>query len=130
MARRMSCALTTQAVRAQIKTVTRRHIDTWKTLRAGDHLTLIEQGMGLKKGEKQVVMAEVKVVSVRDEPITLMSSDVRYGRQEMASEGFDPWDMDPHEWVEWWCRSHGERLLDIDGLPRRVMCRRIEWRYL
>ena len=127
MSRRMSCSMTVDAVRSRQKTVTRRHVDTWKTLKPGDRLTLIEKGMGLAKGERQVVLADVEVVSVRVEPITLLSSDIRYGRQEVTLEGFP--DADPVEWVWWWSKSHGT-LPACDTPPRSVLCRRIEWRYL
>lgn len=129
MSRRMSVSMTLDAVRARQKTVTRRHVDTWKNLKPGDRLTLIEKGMGLPKGAKQIVVAEVEIVNVRVEPITLMSNDVRYGRQECALEGFAG--VVPREWVIWWAKSHGENLLDEDGdMTLRVDCRRIEWRYL
>ena len=126
MSRRMSCAMTIDAVRDRSKTVTRRHVDTWKTLKPGDRLTLIEKGMGLKPGEKQVVICEVEVVDVRVEPITLMSTDIRYGRQEVALEGFP--DADPVKWVRWWAESHKVPVQYIVCAP--PMCRRIEWRYL
>lgn len=69
MPRRMSCSLTIDAVRERRKTVTRRHVDTWQTLKAGDRLTLIEKGMGLPAGSKQVVLAEVEVIDVSIEPV-------------------------------------------------------------
>lgn len=138
MSRRMSCAMTIDAVRDRTKTVTRRHVDTWKTLQPDDRLTLIEKGMGLPKGAKQVVICEVEVVDVRVEPISLMSSDVRYGRQEIALEGFDPDEWTPEEWATWWAGSHGYSIpihrntwTPVDPADlRRVECRRIEWRYL
>ena len=138
MSRRMSCAMTIDAVRDRSKTVTRRHVDTWKTLKPGDRLTLIEKGMGLKPGEKQVVICEVEVVDVRVEPISLMSSDVRYGRQEVKLEGFDPAEWDPLEWATWWAGSHGHSIpirpeswtpVNVTDL-RGIDCRRIQWRYL
>lgn len=127
MSRRMSVSMTLDAVRARTKTVTRRHVDTWKTLAPGDRLTLIEKGMGLPKGARQVVVAEVEVVDVRVEPLRLLTSDVRYGRQELELEGFAG--HDPAEWVSWWAQSHGER---IDPTTRGWLpkCRRIEWRFL
>lgn len=67
MSRRMSCSMTIDAVRDRTKTVTRRHVDTWTTLKPGDRLTLIEKGMGLPKDAKQVVLAEVEIVDVRVE---------------------------------------------------------------
>ena len=130
MTRRMSCAMTVDAVRDRTKTVTRRHVDTWKTLKPGDRLTLIEKGMGLAKGEKQVVLAEVEVVSVRLEPIWLMTSDVRYGRQECAIEGFP--EMTPEQFVGFWLKGHGYHgsCRDADGMPYHIECHRIERRYL
>lgn len=50
MPRRMSCSMTVDAVRDRSKTVTRRHVDTWRDLKPGDRLVLIEKGMGLPKG--------------------------------------------------------------------------------
>lgn len=124
MSRRMSCSMTVDAVRDQTKTVTRRHVDTWKNLKPGDRLTLIEKGMGLAKGEKQVVLAEVEVVDVRVEPIGMMSA------VEVAREGFDYEAMTPWEFVIFWCKGHGQPI----PLRRRdsleIPCRRIEWRYL
>lgn len=122
----MSCALTIDAVRDRTKLVTRRHVDTWRTLKPGDRLTLVEKAMGLPTGASQVVLAEVEIVDVRVEPITLMSSDIRYGRQEVALEGFA--DYDPVAWVDWWCESHGVPRWDEHMV--RTLCRRIQWRYL
>lgn len=114
MPRRMSCSMTIDAVRDRTKNVTRRHPDTWQRLAPGDRLTLIEKGMGLPKGAKQVVLADVEVVDVREEPI----SDVLREPSATAAEGSP--DMSPEEFVAFWRRSHG-------GADT---CRRIEWRYL
>ena len=127
MSRRMSCSMTIDAVRARTKTVTRRHVDTWTTLKPGDRLTLIEKGMGLAKGSKQVVLAEVEIVDVRIEPIGLADAD------EAILEGFP--DMTGMEFVEFWLRGHGFPItVPVPGCPPRpnltVPCRRIEWRYL
>ena len=56
--------MTIGAVRDRTKDVTRRHEDTWTTLKPGDRLTLIEKGMGLPPGAKQVVLAEVEIASI------------------------------------------------------------------
>lgn len=45
MPRRMSVSMTLDAVRNRTKTVTRRHVDTWKTLQPGERL-LARQGWG------------------------------------------------------------------------------------
>jgi hypothetical protein len=119
MPRRMSCSMTIEAVENRTKTVTRRHIGTWTKLATGDHLTLIEQGMGLKPGQKQVVLAEVEIIDVRVE--TLL--DVT--QQEVEREGFPHWSVD--DFREFWAAGHGYHKtgLSITGVP----CRRIEWRY-
>ena len=123
MPRRMSVSLTLDAVRARTKTVTRRHPDTWQTLHPGDRLTLIEKGMGLPKGARQVVVAEVEVVDVRVEPIGMVSAD------EVTREGFGDL-LSPWEFIRFWCESHHmpAPLHHWDSLE--VLCRRIEWRYL
>lgn len=130
MSRRMSCSITVDAVRNRTKTVTRRHVDTWTTLKPGDRLTLIEKGMGLPKGAKQVVLAEVEIVDVRVEAIGMVHHCFVGGdcRLEMVREGFR--DMTATDFITMWLRAHGypNRISDV----RRgdTPCRRIEWRYL
>ena len=120
MARRMSCSLTIDAVRERRKTVTRRHVDTWTNLKPGDRLTLIEKGMGLPKGARQVVLAEVEVVDVRVELLSLITAS------DCEREGLA--DLTPAEFQRMWLDSHGYRHLAIES--HGVLCRRIEWRYL
>lgn len=123
MSRRMSCSMTIDAVRARTKTVTRRHVDTWTTLRPGDRLTLIEKGMGLPKGAHQVVLAEVEIIDVRIEVLALVTLP-----DELAREGLPH--MTGPEFVDMWVRGHGYANV-TDGLARLSLpCRRIEWRYL
>jgi hypothetical protein len=117
--------MTIPAVRARTKTVTRRHIDTWTTLKPGDRLTLIEKGMGLPKGASQVVLAEVEIIDVRVEPITAVFSEEFATKREglpLMSRG---------EFARFWLDAHGYRnapVIQLDGAD--VLCRRIEWRYL
>src|SRR4051812_31939669 len=99
MPRRMSCSMTVEAVQARTKTVTRRHVDTWGDLRPGDPLILIEKGMGLPKGARQVVLAEVEVTSVRVEPLYDIDEE------EVEREGFDA--LTPGEFCKMWMDSHG-----------------------
>lgn len=137
MPRRMSVSLTVDAVRDRRKTVTRRHVSTWRDLQPGARLTLIEKGMGLPKGAKQVVVAEVEIVSVRVEPILAVTAS------EIAAEGFDPNEWGDLAWAAWWAIGHGHRLSrwgPDQSYPEwqryaraalaDVQCRRIEWRYL
>lgn len=121
MTRRMSVSLTLGAVRARTKTVTRRHIDTWRDLAAGDRLTLIEKGMGLPKGAKQVVVAEVEIVDVRAELLGNIHAEDR----GTVAEGLGH--LSCSEFVRFWADSHGHAGHEH---PADLTCRRIEWRYL
>lgn len=118
MPRRMSCSLTVEAVRERRKTVTRRDATTWRMLKPGDRLTLIEKGMGLPAGARQVVLAEVLITDVRVELLT----EILYEPHGVEREGFA---LTPRKFVEFWCRSHGKPADDP-----LVACRRIEWVYL
>ena len=121
MSRRMSCALTVDAVKDRTKTVTRRKVDSWQSLKPGDRLTLIEKGMGLKKGEKQVVLAEVEIVSVSVIPLG------RIDKAECVAEGFP--EISPDEFCSMWRRSHPDPALTWVR-TENISVRRIEWRYL
>ena len=120
----MSVSMTLEAVRDRRKTVTRRHVDTWKTLEVGDRLTLIEKGMGLPKGATQVVVAEVEVVDVRVEGLV----DVWDEAGALAAEGIDG--MSPNRFAYWWAEGHGYRGATCPEDLASIDCRRIEWRYL
>lgn len=137
MTRRMSVSMTLDAVRERRKTVTRRHVDTWRTLAPGDRLTLIEKGMGLPKGARQVVVAEVEVTGVRVEPILNVDAG------EIRREGFSPMEWGDLAWASWWARGHGHPVPTwrageshsawqeaARAALTDVLCRRIEWRYL
>lgn len=124
MSRRMSCSMTVPQVRSLSKTVTRRHVGTWLTLRAGDRVTLIEKGMGLAKGESQVEIVDVEIVDVRVELLGDLTE------AECAAEGFP--DMSLFEFASMWAASHGYERSVRNGLLELfdVPCRRIEFRYL
>ena len=123
MPRRMSCSMTVGSVRDRTKTVTRRHIDTWRDLKPGDRLILIEKGMGLPKGARQVVLTEVEIVDVRVESILDVLDEVGATAREGLPE------MTPAEFVRFWLDAHGYRAVHYDD-ALFVDCRRIEWRYL
>ena len=118
----MSCSMTIDAVRDRTKTVTRRHVDTWKTLKPGDRLTLIEKGMGLARGDRQVVLADVEVVSVDIVQLYGISDE------ECEREGFP--DMDHVEFVDMWLESHRVAPFLTQTEALSYVVRRIEWRYL
>lgn len=125
MTRRMSCSMTTDSVRARVKTVTRRHKATWPGLRPGNRLILIEKGMGLPKGATQVILAEVEVIDVRVEPITSIFNE---GEAGVLAEGV--LDMSPNRFAYWWAAHHGYPNAKTVADLHRIWCRRIEWRYL
>lgn len=122
--RRMSCSMTIDAVVERRKTVTRRHENTWRNLQPGDRLTLIEKGMGLPKGARQVVLCEVEVVDVRLEPLVAIFDEP----DAVAREGITT--MSPNRFAYWWAESHGYGKLATPAELAPIMCRRIEWRYL
>lgn len=134
---RMSVFMTKEAVRQQIKTVTRRHVDTWRHLLPGDRLTLVEKGQGIPLGGKQVVICEVEVVDVSVEPLRFVTVDEvrREGlydeiyRQAYAGHPGPTWDAQVVELFNaFWLRGHGYKPTVANATT--VECRRIEWRYL
>lgn len=129
----MSVSMTLDAVRARQKTVTRRHVESWIHLKPGDRLTLIEKGMGLAKGAKQVVVAEVVVVSVRVEPLGRVTAEevALEGLWDQAMVAMDArqFDSAPDWFIAFWCDGHGYRGLSPEQ-EGDVEARRIEWRYL
>lgn len=105
MPRNISFALTTDQIRAKTKTVTRRN--GWKFLKAGDILNGCVKCMGLKPGEKLQHLGEIRVVSVRREPLFDMVADSSgdYGKSEAAKEGFP--EMSGPEFVDMFCKHMG-----------------------
>lgn len=110
----MSCALTKDQVRRRIKTETSRDPKTWAKLKPGDPLTLIEQGMGLPKGAKQVVLAKARCTANYLEPLDQITAEA------VSREGFPEWS--PAQFIEFYCREKG-------GAPDQ-MRRVIRWEYV
>jgi hypothetical protein len=113
MARLMSVAFTEDAVRRRAKTVTRRR--GWAYLKPGDRLTLCRKVMGRKPGEPLVRITDVKVVSVRREPLDCITAE------EVALEGFPG--MAPAEFVR-------KFFVDAQGIRPGELVTRIEWAYI
>lgn len=100
--RNMSFAMTTDQIQDGTKTVTRRL--GWLHLKPGDMLRPVRKCMGLKPGEKIEPLREpVRVVSVRREPLRLMTDSV-FGDDECIREGFP--DLTPAQFVSMFCASH------------------------
>lgn len=96
MPRNMSFMLTTEQIRNRTKTVTRRL--GWDFLKPGDIINACEKCMGLKKGEKIVKLATLRVTDKRK--IDMESID----DADLVREGFP--EMSRSEFVEMFCRTH------------------------
>ena len=96
--RNMSFAMTTDAIRKQAKTVTRRF--GWWFLKPGDLEQPVEKGMGLRKGEHVVPIGPpIRTVSTRGEPLNAITPE------DVVREGFP--DMTPEEFVAMLCKHYG-----------------------
>jgi hypothetical protein len=88
MPRNMSFFMTTEQIKNQTKTVTRRL--GWKFLKPGDVVWAVEKAQGLKKGEKINRLCKLRIVSVRRERIDEITQEdcVREGFPDMFAEDF------------------------------------------
>lgn len=113
--KRMSFALTTPQFKARTKDVTRRL--GWEDVRPGQVIMGIEKGMGLKKGEKQVELGKIEVVSAWREQL---QSVEKWPANETVREGFP--EMTAQQFIDMFCRHNGVQ-------PTNVITR-IEFKYL
>jgi hypothetical protein len=111
MARNISFSLTTDQIRNRTKTVTRRK--GWAFLKAGDLLNGCVKCMGLKPGEKIERLAQIKVVRVTREQLSLCTD------ADAAKEGFP--DLTGKQFVDMFCQHMG-------GKPDQIVTR-IEFEY-
>ena len=102
--RNISFSLTTPQFIAGTKDVTRRC--GWKNLKAGERLTAIEKGMGLKKGEKVKKLGVIEVVSVRRETLWEVNNEPNACRRE----GFPDWE--PDQFIKFFCKINKIRVAD------------------
>lgn len=112
MPRNMSFSLTTNQVKASIKTVTRRL--GWDSLRPGDLVNACEKAMGLRRGETVNKLALIRVVAARREPLAAIT------RPDVRWEGFP--EMTPGEFIAMFC-AHNRCTLD-------TQVNRIEFEYV
>lgn len=119
MPRNISFALTTEQIRNRTKTVTRRL--GWKNLKKGEILNACVKCMGLKPGEKIERLGQIRVVSVKQEPLVRMMQS-SYGVAEAAKEGFP--EMTGSEFVKMFC----EHMRPLHGVATEVT--RIEFEYV
>lgn len=95
--RRMSFALTKEQILNQTKTVTRRL--GWKDLKLGEIIQPIEKGMGLKKGEKQILLGcPIKIVSISVQRLYQITWE------DLRKEGFP--NMSQEMFIDMFCKAN------------------------
>ena len=110
--RHMSFGLTTNQIRKQTKTVTRRM--GWLFLKDGDYVKAVVKGQGLKKGETVTRLCILEVTGVRRERLqSITDSDV-------VREGFPQ--MNAADFIELFCRAN--------KCQADAVVTRIEFRYV
>lgn len=111
--RLISFSMTRDAFLNGSKTVTRRL--GWKGVKAGDRLMAVEKGQGLKKGEKVKRLGEIKIVSVRREPLDAITAE------DVVLEGFP--NMTPADFIRFFAIGHG--MGDTSAEVTRIEFRRV-----
>lgn len=96
MPRNMSFSLTTQQIRDRMKTVTRRR--GWRKIKPGDLINACVKCMGLRPGESIERICQIKVVSVRREPLHVITDE------DVWLEGFNE---PAAEFIDRFCRHMG-----------------------
>ena len=105
--------MTTEQILNQTKTVTRRN--GWKKLMPGDLIQPIEKGMGLRKGEKQVLLGPpIRVISISSQQLHQITQD------DCIKEGFPH--MSPQDFIQMYMRAN--------KCNRSKVVQRIEYEYL
>jgi len=124
MPRNISFSLTTDQIKDQTKTVTRRK-GWWKDtrgrrlLKEGDILNACVKCMGLRPGESIERICQIRVVDVRRERLSKMCQ-IGYGWPEAEREGFP--EMTGTQFVAMFCQKMG-------GKPDQEVTR-IEFEYV
>ena len=93
--RRMSFSRTTAQMRDRTKRVTRRL--GWSNLKPGEKFLAVEKCMGLKKGEKQIVIGVCQCVSNRPQPLKEIT------KPDVVLEGFP--EKTPAQFIEFFCKG-------------------------
>jgi len=113
MAYHMSFFITTEQIRNQTKTVTRRN--GWWNLKPGTHIYACEKCQGLKKGEKVVILGQIRVASVSPTRLDKIT------QEDCDMEGFPH--LSPSEFVALFCKTH-------KGVNPSSTVNRIEFEYI
>jgi len=119
MPRNISFSKTTDQIRNQTKTVTRRK--GWEFLKVGTILNACVKCMGLKPGEKIERICQIRVIDVERQPLDSMAfPNCEYGRDEARNEGFP--ELHGDAFVNMFCENMG-------GEPDQEITR-IEFEYV
>lgn len=106
--RNMSFALTTEQIRSQRKTVTRRL--GWVNLKPGTLLQPVVKSQGLKKGEHvEKIGGPIRVIDVSREPLRELHDYNTW--PEVAYEGFP--DLTTEEFIAMFCEHNGCQSADV-----------------
>lgn len=100
------------------KTVTRRQAHTWARLKPGDILLAVDKSMGLRAGERSKVLAVIRVVHIRVEPLLLIT------QEDCTYEGFP--EKSPSQFIWMLADHYGYTLAQAEDLD----VRRIEFEYV
>ncbi len=111
MPRNMSFMLTIEQVYNKTKTVTRRL--GWDFIKPGDIVNACEKCQGLKRGEKVVKIAQIRITSVTREPLFHITDD------DCRKEGF--FMIKPMNFVQMFC--------DHNKCEPETLVNRIEFEY-
>lgn len=95
--RRISFSMTKAQFLDGSKTVTRRL--GWASLKVGTKLMGVEKAMGLRKGEKQVELGALEVVSVRRERLNMILVE----KDGPAREGFP--EISASDFIDMFCKA-------------------------
>lgn len=110
--RNISFTLTTAQILDRSKTVTRRL--GWATLGPGDVLCAVEKSQGLGKGGKVRRLGQIRVLSVRREPLRVLHG-TSYGDAEATREGFPT--MSGEQFAAMFCEHMG---CGLDAIVTRI----------
>jgi hypothetical protein len=115
----ISMSMATNAFIDGTKSVTRRA--GWKRARVGQRLRVVEQGQGLRKGERMKTLGYIELTNVRSERLSCLTDNTEYGTQELILEGFP--NLTPEQFIGILCEhSH----IGPNTVVKRLEFKRIE----
>jgi len=120
--RNMSFSLTTEQIRNQTKTVTRRV--GWEDLKAGDLIQAVEKCQGLRRGEQVKKICIISIISVRREKL----NDIYKNSGDVIREGF--LELNPVQFVMMFCKANTckpEKVITRIEFSYNILTESISW---